>query len=140
MRTEASDARRLVIVLIDDDDTFRTALAEALREDGYCVRDYGAPGEVPPLPELSDVAVVITDYEMPGETGLDFAKRFHALYPTVPVIMVTGYDGACVKNEATRMEFLSLCGKPVDYDELLRVVTRQIGDGAEVEYTATVSR
>jgi CheY-like chemotaxis protein len=35
--------------------------------------------------------VMITDYAMPGMTGLDLATRAKALKPTLPIVLATGY-------------------------------------------------
>ena len=106
------------ILLVDDDPTFRSALAAILAGDGHAVHDYGAPSEVPTLATLGHIAAVITDYEMPGENGLAFADRFHAAHPRVPVVLVTGHRMRQLEDQAATREFLYLLRKPIDYDEL----------------------
>jgi FixJ family two-component response regulator len=86
------------------------------------VQAYATPGDIPPLPLLDDVVVLITDYEMPGEDGLAFAKRFHGSHPGVPVIMVTGCCGIRLEHEDATADFLSLRCKPIDYEELHQLV------------------
>jgi two-component system C4-dicarboxylate transport response regulator DctD len=107
-----------VVLLVDDDDGFRSALAENLRDDGYAVIEYAAAQEVPPLGGLSDVSVLVTDYDMPGTDGLAFADRFHSVHPRVPIIMVTGSCAAHLHAQAAARGFVSLLSKPFRYDKL----------------------
>jgi len=111
-----------IVLLVDDDECFRSALAENLRDDGCKVIEYSAAQEVPPLVGLTDVSVVVTDYEMPGTDGLAFADRFHAAHPRVPIIMVTGWCTSQLEAEAATRGFISLLPKPLQYDKLHRLL------------------
>jgi DNA-binding NtrC family response regulator len=104
--------------LLDDDEGFRNALAENLRDDGYHVIEYATVREVPPLTALGEVTVVVTDYDMPGTNGLTFADTFHAVYPNVPIIMVTGVCTKSLETQAAARGFVSLLRKPIQYDQL----------------------
>jgi two-component system C4-dicarboxylate transport response regulator DctD len=117
------------VLLLDDDDGFRNALAESLRDDGYDVAEYTTAYEVPPLTALGEVRAVVTDYDMPGTNGLIFADRFHAMYPNVPIIMVTS---ACTKNleaQAAARNFVSLLRKPIEYGQLYHLLHDAAGAG-----------
>jgi DNA-binding NtrC family response regulator len=106
------------IVLLDDDEGFRNALAENLRDDGYHVVEYATAHDVPPLAALGDVQGVVTDYDMPGTNGLTFADAFHAAYPKVPIIMVTGVCTKSLEAQAATRRFVCLLRKPIQYDQL----------------------
>ena len=45
------------ILLVDDDEDFRTSLAAALRDDGYQVLEYRAGRELPMLEALAGVRI-----------------------------------------------------------------------------------
>jgi DNA-binding NtrC family response regulator len=115
----------MTIVLIDDDENFRSGLAENLRDDGYAVQEYAAPGEVPP--QLPGIELAITDYLMAGENGLSFARRFHAAHPSVPVVLVTAYSTPAVEQEAVASGFISVLHKPVRYEQVHRLVEHLAG-------------
>ena len=103
------------IVVVDDEDTFRIALAENLRDDGHPVEECRDPLAVG---RLEDADVVVTDYEMDTMTGLAFADLVHAARPCIEVVLVTAHysqDLACALAERP---FVRLHHKPVDYDAL----------------------
>jgi DNA-binding NtrC family response regulator len=106
------------ILLIDDDENFRTALAANLRDDGHDVHEYGKPDDVPALAALGGFSVVLTDYQMPMKDGLAFADAFHALHPTVPIVLVTALSVRRRVVTPTQRDFVHWRRKPVDYDEL----------------------
>jgi CheY-like chemotaxis protein len=55
----------LRILLVDDDPSFRTSLAELFRSDGHEVCDYAGPGLVPPT-AVAEVQLAVTDLRMGG--------------------------------------------------------------------------
>jgi len=114
----ARPCKELQILLIDDEPDFRSALATILREDGHVVREFASPTDLPPLAELADVRVLITDYDMPGENGVAFAARFHAMYPSALVVLITGDWTRWPEEYSGAYTYLHVCQKPVDYDHL----------------------
>jgi len=112
----AHPCRTIRVLLVDDDEDFRTGLAAILREDGHDVRECANADEVPETGSLDDIEVLITDYEMPGEDGCALADRFHEAHPHTPVVMVTGHHH-CAGGPAER-DFLRRLPKPLNYEEL----------------------
>lgn len=112
----------MIVVLVDDEDTFRTALAETLRDDGHEVIEYKAANDAAAL-QQDEVEVLITDYEMPAVDGLAFADRFHTSHPTVPVVLITAFPTANLVTHATARHYLRLLRKPLDYNDLRSVLS-----------------
>jgi CheY-like chemotaxis protein len=63
--------------------------------------------------------VIITDVEMPGLNGLDALVRIHRALPNTPVIVVTGFGDATIRERARRLGASAVFTKPVDL-KLLR--------------------
>jgi FixJ family two-component response regulator len=60
-------SREFVISVIDDDESFRIALIEALQSLGYGARGFSSADEFAAEAESCDC--VITDVQMPGMSG-----------------------------------------------------------------------
>ena len=63
-----------------------------------------------------EIALVFLDIEMPGENGLEVAKRIREQAPTVNIIMTTAYPNYAVK--AYKMHIGGYLMKPVDADDI----------------------
>lgn len=80
------------ILIVDDEDQIRSLLAHLLRTHGYDCATAGSPSEARRLLSAESFALVLSDVNMPGESGLDFAQEVLADYPDTAVVMVTGAD------------------------------------------------
>jgi len=114
----------MTILLLDDDEEFRTGLADHLREDGHEVREYAAPHHLPPLQELDQVAMVVTDFDMPVQNGIAFADAWHRRYPEVPVVLVTMFAAPEVDESVSRRGYLHLQRKPSAYRGLRQLISQ----------------
>lgn len=122
-RTVDRPCSEIAIVLIDDEEAFRTGLAGILRDDGHEVREYDVT-ELPAEPEPGPVALLITDYHMPGRDGLAVADAFHTTHPDVPIVLLTAHATRALEAEVAARDFVCLLPKPVDYDELHALLHR----------------
>ena len=92
------DARTVLIA--DDDEDFRAALAETLDEDGYDV--VAVPNGAAALAALEDAAkgrarppdLLVLDLLMPGVSGIEVLQRLRksARWARLPVLVVTGVN------------------------------------------------
>ena len=83
-----------LVLVVDDDETFRLMLMETLRLSGY--KPVGAPDGDGALSimESKPIGAVITDVKMPGMGGIELAGRIKERWPGTPVIIITGYMAA----------------------------------------------
>jgi DNA-binding NtrC family response regulator len=114
------------IILVDGDKASRSALAADLREDGHVVVEFATSAELRSPEQFAQAAIVITDYEMPTENGLHFAKRLNAVSPALPVVIVTNDPQRQLEREVNATGFISLCRKPLDYPNFHELVDRII--------------
>jgi signal transduction histidine kinase len=120
-RSTANPAARVVI--IEDDDEIREALAELLQSIGYSVVTYDRADRA--LAELEHTAspdLILLDLMMPGMNGWQFRieqKKHHALRE-VPVVVLS----ADVSPYAGAIDADAYMAKPIDFDELAAVVSR----------------
>ena len=78
------------VLVVDDDVEMRDAVARILSDAGYVV-EQAPDGEAAIEAQRSRPAdVLITDVFMPTRDGLETIQFFHARYPQVPIIAMTG--------------------------------------------------
>jgi PAS domain S-box-containing protein len=81
------------IVLVEDDDALRAALARKLRAIGYQVFDcaVGAAAISACEAHAGPVHLLVTDVVLPGMTGPEIARRLGDRYPALRVLYMSGY-------------------------------------------------
>ena len=83
--------RTLRILTVDDDELVRATTVEMLEDLGYVVIAARSGAEALNLIEDAAVDLVITDHAMPQMTGTQLAIRLRERYPTLPIVLATGY-------------------------------------------------
>jgi two-component system response regulator HydG len=115
------------VVLVDDDDGSRAAMATGLRRVGYEVDDFDAGEPALAAFEADESAdVLITDVRMPGMDGYELVRRVRVLRPEIAVLMVTAFgdvDGAVQALQGGADDYLT---KPLNLVELRKRVELQL--------------
>jgi len=111
------------ILLVDDDDDFRTSLAQRLGLRGYDVVDVGDPEEAIRIARNDlDIEVIVLDLKMPGMDGDEALHEIRVFRPAVQVIMLTGYGSVKSAMDSARLDAFAYLSKPCDFDELLQTI------------------
>jgi len=106
------------ILLVDDDPEALDALALSLGSAGFDVERHTT------LPSAADAlasgehALLVTDLDLDGASGLDLVARAKELRPELPVLIVTGHATVGSAIEAMRAGVWDYLTKPVSPDEL----------------------
>ncbi|CAG0938411.1 Regulatory protein AtoC [Gammaproteobacteria bacterium] len=79
------------ILLVEDDQRLREALAETLRLSGFKVVLAGDGAQALQLLSGTAVAAVVTDYQMKPMDGSALLGRIRERWPQLPVLMITAY-------------------------------------------------
>src|SRR4051812_33822878 len=110
-------ARRLPVLVVDDDAATRTVVAEALRAGGYAVLGAGDGTEALRLVRSTAVGVVLLDMRMPRTDGPAFVRAYVALPgPHAPIVVMTAADRA--ERWARVLGADGVLPKPFDLAEL----------------------
>jgi len=118
--TPAPGAGQCVLV-VDDEPGVRTFMAATLRDAGYDAVEAEDPGAALRLLDANKPDLLLTDYSMPGMTGLELAEHARArTNGTMRVLIVSGYaDADAIEASAARATLLR---KPFDERELIEAV------------------
>jgi signal transduction histidine kinase len=115
----SSDARPL-IVYVDDDPTNLTVFEATFRREMRIVTFNSAEAALKKLPELRDVAAVLSDQRMPGMSGVTLLERSRELVPDAARMLVTAYSDMQAVIDAVNLGQVSrYFVKPWSREELL---------------------
>ena len=67
--------------------------------------------------------MVVSDFNMPGESGLDLLRYVSSMYPETPFVLMTGYDDLRIKRESMRMGVRAYIQKPFYMNELAQTIS-----------------
>ena len=120
-----------VVHVVDDDDSFRTALTRLLRAAGYDVRSYPSAGEFLLARPTNAPGCLVLDVRMPGPSGLDVQEVFGQRNDTLPIIFLTGHGDIPMSVRAMKAGAVDFLTKPVERQVLLNAVQNALArDGA----------
>lgn len=110
------------VLLVDDEEDFVKALAERIRmrELSSTVALDGEEALRLVKDEIPDVMVL--DLRMPGIDGMEVLRRVKKAYPDVQVIILTGHGTEKDEEEARRLGAFEYLQKPVELDNLIKVI------------------
>ena len=117
-------SRELLVAVIDDDDPFRTALAEMLGSWGHRVNDFASAEVFIAAGGEDSYDCIITDIHMPGMSGFDLKRLLAAGGSTKPVIMITARVEKSLEARAAASGAVCLLTKPFEMDSLLDCLAR----------------
>ena len=104
------------VLVVDDDDKLRELLSQFLTEHGYFVSEAENTRAAEDVLRFFDVDAMVLDVMMPGETGLEFAKRATALPPTLMLTALNESEDRIAGLESGVSDYLA---KPFAPKELL---------------------
>lgn len=108
------------ILVVDDEKLQRETLAEILRDNSYEVETAEGISHAQKLITEKDFHVVLTDYRMPGGTGIDLARFCSQFHPSTSILLMTAYAEVQGVIDAMRLGALDYLLKPIDVNHLLR--------------------
>ncbi|MES1173455.1 MAG: response regulator [Myxococcales bacterium] len=107
------------VLVVDDDDVFRTRLGRAFQDRGFEVKTAPSAEQAIRLARQDSPEFAVVDLRMPGASGLDVVRELHAIDPATAIVMLTGYGSIATAVEAVRAGAVHYLSKPVDIDQIL---------------------
>jgi two-component system, cell cycle sensor histidine kinase and response regulator CckA len=119
---------RPTVLLADDEQPVRQLMARILEGAGWRVLQAENGAAALQVADLMDggLKLVVTDINMPVMDGLEFAKAFRALHPTVPIVFVTGKTTTTITSLCDTDGRATVLGKPFTGETLLHIVSQAL--------------
>ena len=114
------------VMYVDDDEALVFLVKRLLTRKGYLVSTFTDPRQALLAlrndPGICDL--LVTDYNMPGYSGVDLLRDVKELLPELPVALASGYVTPEIERDALAAGAQALIHKPNDVDELCATVQR----------------
>ncbi len=127
-----------VIVVADDDETFRNRLCRAFRERGCEAYEGGTREEILQCANNVSPDLVILDLRMPGLSGLDLIPEIKKVDTTITILILTGYGSIPTAMQALKLGADHYMSKPADAEQILTAYYQLNSDAAEKAAPTTV--
>ena len=115
-----------LIAIVDDDESMRLSLKDLVRSLGYDVQCFACAEDLLAAPANRTCALVISDIQMPGLSGLELHERMRALRPQTPFIFVTAYGDERTQARALQSGAHCFLRKPFDAATLIACIERAL--------------
>ena len=114
------------VLVVEDDAVLREALADTLRFAGITTLVAGDADAALQLLERPDVALVISDVQMPGRDGYELLSIVRRRRPDVPVVLMTAYGTVAKAVAAMQGGATDYLVKPFEARALIEMAERQL--------------
>jgi len=114
------------VLLVDDDVAVRAALREFLESLDYEVTDVGNCNGARDAFRIFRPDAAIMDYSLPDGTALDLLPHLKSLYPSVPLILLTGQGSIELAVRAVKEGAEQFLTKPVQLSTVAVVLERAL--------------
>jgi FixJ family two-component response regulator len=111
-----------MVAVVDDDESFRSALQRLLKSAGFPVRSFSSAEDFLKSGQQHDAGCLIADIRMPGMSGLDLQAKLNADHCLIPTIFITAHGDEKLRLQAMRGGAVKFLAKPFDDAILLECV------------------
>ena len=114
------------VLVVEDDAVLREALVDTLRAaDLQALSAPDAPSALQLL-QSEEIALVISDVQMPGPNGYQLLSSIKRMRPDLPVVLMTAYGTVAQAVAAMREGATDYIVKPFDAQALIDLARRQL--------------
>ena len=113
--------------MVDDDASFRTAIARRLKLAGYDVATYASAQQLlDHLPDGERPGCILLDVRIPGLSGPELQSRLIELGSTLPIVFLTGHADTATTVRAIKAGAEDFLTKPVSSEQLIDAIDRAL--------------
>ena len=88
---------RLLVAVVDDDESVRESLPDLLREFGFAAEVFSSAEEFLASGHVVQTSCLILDIAMPGMCGPDLQRELKRRRQTIPIVFITGHGDESVR-------------------------------------------
>ncbi|MET4386086.1 FixJ family two-component response regulator [Bradyrhizobium sp. F1.4.3] len=116
-----------LVYVVDDDESFRTAIERRLKLAGYEVVTYSSAQELlDDLPDAEKPGCILLDVQIPGLSGPELQARLVELGSMLPIVFLTGHADTATTVRAIKAGAEDFLTKPVSSEQLIDAIERAL--------------
>jgi FixJ family two-component response regulator len=113
---------RKMVVVIEDDESYRVAVQRLLKSAGISAQSFGSAEDFLSSGQQHETGCLIADIRMPGMSGLDLQSKLNSNHCPIPTIFITAHGDEKMRLQAMRGGAVKFLAKPFDGETLLEAV------------------
>ena len=119
-----------VVLLVDDEPSILKATRVGLTDRGFTVQAADGAEEALKIMKTVTPSIIVSDLVMPGTNGFELFQevRKEEKFQTIPFLFLTAVDDYYAEKFGRELGSAAYITKPVDLDELERIIRDKIGE------------
>lgn len=114
------------VLIVEDGSRFRGMLVRAVREMGFDPRPVDCAESAIDSLETEPAEIAMVDLGLPGMSGLDLCRHLRERFPSVQIVILTGFGDLDAAKQAIRLDVVDFLTKPCDHGELETALGRAL--------------
>lgn len=114
--------QRLLVSVVDDDESVRESLPDLLRELGFAVRVFSSAEAFLESDAVEATRCLILDIAMPGMSGPELKRQLARQRRNVPIVFITAHADASVRPRLLKEGAVECLFKPFSEAALLKAL------------------
>jgi FixJ family two-component response regulator len=110
---------RLLVTVVDDDESVRESLPDLLKEFGFAAHAFSSAKEFLASDYINQTKCLILDIAMPGMTGPDLQQELKCRRKEIPIIFITAQRDEAVRERMLEQGAVECLFKPFSDTALL---------------------
>jgi len=121
-RQQGRAIERLLVSVVDDDESIRESLPDLLAEFGFAARTFSSAEEFLASGSIGQTRCLILDVAMPGMTGPDLQRELMRRQQAIPVIFITASRDMTIRPQLIAQGAVECLFKPFSDTALLEAL------------------
>ncbi len=131
--------KKMNVLLVDDDERFRTMMSKELPRMGFAAKPAQNAKEALSMFKEKSFDVVLLDLKMPDMSGIEILKEMKQIDPLTEIILLTGHASMETAIEAMKLGAYDYLTKPCRLSEI-EVVIKKAGEAKSIKKENAVFR
>jgi FixJ family two-component response regulator len=105
-------SKRLLICVIDDDESVRESLPDLITEFGFDVRAFASAAEFLASDSATSAKCLVLDVAMPGMSGPELQNELKRLGSDIPIVFITAHTNDGIRPRVLKQGAVACLFKP----------------------------